>query len=45
LPPANPGRFTSSADLQRIPHLVAAEIIEQLTGASDPADATSDHPN
>jgi hypothetical protein len=35
----------SSADLQRIPHLVAAEIIEQLTGASDPADATSDHPN
>jgi len=34
-----------SADLQRIPHLVAAEIVKQLTGAADPSDAASDHPN
>jgi Tol biopolymer transport system component len=35
----------SSADLQRIPHLVAAEIVKQLTGVPDPSDATSGHPN
>jgi Tol biopolymer transport system component len=35
----------SSADLRRIPHLVAAEIVKQLTGVPDPSDATSDHPN
>ena len=34
-----------SADLQRVPHLVAAEIIKQLTSAPDPSDAASDHPN
>jgi Tol biopolymer transport system component len=37
--------IVNSADLQRVPHLVAAEIVKQLTSAPDPSDAASDHPN